>query len=176
MSPSVMVFGNGMPAQPTRQMKARALDTTRFSRRTCPPRGALAANEADKSAGQIPVGGRSCAAARTGSEWQQNGRSGIILLTNRWTDNCTVFSSGSGMTLEVFPSEVARRLPRSAVFVLPRQEKPRTLPRRSAKLNAPLCIALTAFTRMCYWEGSTSHSGGHDEAAGGTNDLSGDPG
>jgi hypothetical protein len=34
---------------------------------------------------------------------------------------------------------------------------------------------VVAFTRMCYCEVSTLHSGGHNETAGGTNDLTGDP-
>src|SRR5271155_3413339 len=43
-------------------------------------------------------------------------------------------------------------------------------------LYSPLCVAFTAFTRICFWEVSTLHSGGYNETACGANDLTGDPG
>jgi hypothetical protein len=43
-------------------------------------------------------------------------------------------------------------------------------------LHAPLCVALTAFTRICDCDASTLHSGGYNETACGANDLIGDAG
>src|SRR5271155_5135481 len=45
-----------------------------------------------------------------------------------------------------------------------------------AALHSPLCVALTAFTRICNCEVGTLHSGGYNETACGTNDLTGHPG
>jgi hypothetical protein len=43
-------------------------------------------------------------------------------------------------------------------------------------LHSPLCVALTAFTRICYWDVSTLRPTGYNEIACGANDLIGDPG
>src|SRR5579864_7485933 len=45
-----------------------------------------------------------------------------------------------------------------------------------AASHSPFSVSLTAFTRICYCEVTTSHSGGFNETAGSANDLTRDPG